>query len=78
MKHEYMLLSYYLGEKKFANRKAEVLRTVGEHRDFGIKMYVDNNLLGIEWFKGHNEYFAEDAAENYVQGIKNYQQLLVE
>ncbi len=75
---KYMLLSEYAGQGEYSNRKAEVLRTVGDIREFGIKMYVDNNLLGIEWFEGKNEYFAEDAAENYVQGIKNYQQLLVE
>ncbi len=67
-----MLLSYYLGEKKFANRKAEVLRTVGKARAFGIRMLINDNALGIEWYPGRTEEYAAGAAENYVLGIKDY------
>lgn len=73
MKNEYMLLSTYRGEGKFKNRKVEVLRTVGSERNFGIRMYTNDSALGIEWFNGHNEGYAESAAENYVLGIKNYE-----
>ncbi|MDC0061260.1 hypothetical protein OAJ26_00250 [bacterium] len=72
MKNEYMLLSSYHGDGKFNNRKAEVLRTVGSDHHFGIRMYINDNALGIEWFKEHNEGYAESAAENYVLGIKDY------
>jgi hypothetical protein len=34
-------------------------------------MYNDDSLC-IEWYEGKNELYAEDAAENYVLGIKNY------
>jgi len=36
-------------------------------------MYIDGESLGIEWYKAHNEMYAESAAENYVLGIKNYE-----
>ena len=72
MKNEYMLLSSYRGDGKFKNRKVEVLRTVGSEHNFGIRMYINDNALGIEWFNGHNEAYADSAAENYVLGIKDY------
>ena len=74
MSNKYMLLSATVGCKEFRNRKAEVLRKVGEDKQFGIRMYIDDVALGIEWFGLHNESYAESAAENYVLGIKNYVQ----
>jgi hypothetical protein len=68
-----MLVSEFYGSDKFKNRKAEVLRSFGESPSFGIRMYIDGESLGIEWYKGHNELYAESAAENYVSGIKNYE-----
>lgn len=68
-----MLLSEFYGSDKFKNRKADVLRSFGESPSFGIRMYIDGESLGIEWYKGHNELYAESAAENYVSGIKNYE-----
>lgn len=73
MSNKYMLLSCNMGSDKFKNRKAEVLRQLGEEGKFGIRMYIDDISLGIEWYDGHNELYAENAAENYVMGIKNYE-----
>jgi hypothetical protein len=36
-------------------------------------MYIDGESLGIEWYKGKAEVYAEEAAENYVLGIKSYE-----
>jgi hypothetical protein len=68
-----MLVSEFYGSDKFKNRKAEVLRSFLDSPSFGIRMYIDGESLGIEWYKGHNELYAESAAENYVSGIKNYE-----
>ena len=55
-------------------RRADVLRTSGEKQNYwGCRYYLGGNSLGIEWYKGHSETYAENAAENYVQGIKEYQ-----
>lgn len=69
----YMLLSEFYGSDKFKNRKAEVLRSFGDSPTFGIRMFIDGESLGIEWFKGKAEAYAESAADNYVRGIKNYE-----
>jgi hypothetical protein len=68
-----MLLSEFNGSDDFKNRKAEVLRSFGDSPSFGIRMYIDGESLGIEWYRGHTELYAESAAENYVLGIKNYE-----
>ena len=66
----YMEISTYY-EK---NRRADVVRTVGlnEKNFFGVRFSIDNNVLGIEWYPEHSETWAENAAENYVLGIKDY------
>jgi len=80
MANSYMLLSEHRGILNNSNLRAEVLRKIGdeckEHvpaGTFGIKMYVDEMLLGIEWYEGKSESWADDAAENYVLGIKKYE-----
>lgn len=66
---KYMEISSY----SQGNRKADVLRTSGESPNYwGCRFYLAGNSLGIEWYKAHSESYAEDAAENYVQGIKDY------
>ncbi len=66
----YMEISTYY-EK---NRRADVVRTVGlnEKNFFGVRFSIDSNVLGIEWYPEHSETWAENAAENYVLGIKDY------
>ena len=58
------LLSTYIHD----NRKAEVHR-VGQ--DYGIRMFENNVWMKDEMMTGHTEQYAEDAADNYVFGIKN-------
>ncbi len=38
---------------------------------YGVRFYKDNMWLTDELYKGHSEQYAEDAAENYVIGVKN-------
>lgn len=50
-------------------RKANVfLRSDGV---WGIEKFFGGEFVEKEYFPGHSESYAEDAAENYVQGIKN-------
>jgi hypothetical protein len=70
MKITYMEISTY----NQGDLRADVLRTSGEDQNYwGCRYYLAGNSLGIEWYKGHSEEYAENAAENYVQGIKEYQ-----
>ena len=48
--------------------RADVIKSLG---DFGIRMYDKyGEVVKVEFYKGHSESYAEDAAENYVFGIK--------
>jgi hypothetical protein len=73
-----MLLTEFSGDAKFSNRKAEVLRKFGGNPAYGIRMYIDGESLGIEWYEDHSETYAESAAENYVLGIKNYERVEID
>jgi len=79
MSNSYMLLSEHRGILNHKNKRAEVLKKIGDKCNehvpagtFGVKMYIDDMLLGIEWYEGKSEEWADDAAENYVLGIKSY------
>ena len=50
------------------NKKAEVGVKDGS---FGIRMWKNNVYQRDELYEGHSESYAEDAADNYVFGIKN-------
>lgn len=66
----YMEMSTYVNK----NRQADVVRTVGlnENNYFGVRFHINGSPLGIEWYPTKSEKYAEDAAENYVMGIKEY------
>jgi hypothetical protein len=69
MKNSYMEVSTF----QERNLKATVLRTSGLTENYyGCRFYIDESSLGIEWYEGKNELYAENAAENYVLGIKKY------
>ena len=54
------------------DRRADVVRKGTFRNDcWGARFYLNAEDLGIEWYKGHSESYAEDAAENFVRGIKN-------
>ena len=64
MEEEMDILSTYVNEPL----RADVVVKDGV---FGIVMYDKyGDKARTEYFKGHSEYYAEDAAENYVFGIK--------
>jgi|TARA_A100001011_G_scaffold382371_1_gene452042 hypothetical protein len=66
----YMEVSSYFGK----NKQADVVRSVGlnENNYWGVRFWIDNNPLGIEWYPTKSESYAESAAENYTLGIKEY------
>jgi len=67
-----MKISEVYGEALYKGRRAEVVRKIGvDPRVYGIRMYIEGNLLEMEWMPGHNEDYADDAAENFCLGIKN-------
>ena len=44
--------------------------TICKKGNWGIRMLKNGQLVKEEYYKGHSECYAEDAAENYVFGIK--------
>lgn len=40
------------------------------NKSFGIRMWKDNVWVKDELYEGHSETYAEDAADNYVLGVK--------
>tara|TARA_R110002074_G_C12308731_1_gene645829 strand:- start:602 stop:820 length:219 start_codon:yes stop_codon:yes gene_type:complete len=72
MKTNYMERVTYQGRE---GRKATVVRTSGlEDNSFGCKFYIGDDYLGIEWYEDKTELYAENAAENFIKGIKEYAQ----
>lgn len=63
--YTYDYMSTYLRE----GRRAEVFKR--SDGVYGIEMYVDGTLMKREPYKGKSLAWAESAAENYVDGIKN-------
>ena len=59
------ILSVYME----GNLKAEVF--IDENKNFGARFYKDNVWITDEVYVGHNCFYAEDAAENYVLGVKH-------
>ena len=49
------------------NLRADVIK-LDNH--WGCRLDKDGELKKTEFYKGHSEAYAEDAAENYVLGIK--------
>jgi hypothetical protein len=49
------------------NKRADVIK-LDNH--WGCRLYKDGELKKTEFYRGHSEAYAEDAAENYVLGIK--------
>ena len=59
------LLSTYMQD----NLKAETF--IDKNGNYGARFYKDNVWLVDELYKGHSEQYAENAAENFVIGVKN-------
>ena len=74
MANNYMLVSSYHGSDEYANRSADVLKTVELDKNYyGIRMMSNGKSLAIEWYPDHSESYAESAAENFVLGVKDYE-----
>ena len=64
MREEEMELSTYIN----GNLKAD---TVYQGGHYGARFYdKEGNIIKTEFYQGHSETYAENAAENYVFGIK--------
>lgn len=55
--------------------RADLIRTVGvvAGNYFGCRYYDGESIIGIEWYRDHSVTYAENAAENYIRGIKKYE-----
>ena len=51
------------------NRRAEVFRT--KNGDWGVRYFKNKKWLLDEIYREHSEFYAENAAENFVLGIKD-------
>tara|TARA_Y100000592_G_scaffold70564_1_gene109758 strand:+ start:662 stop:844 length:183 start_codon:yes stop_codon:yes gene_type:complete len=50
------------------DRRADVIKLDGH---WGCRLWEEGELVKTEFYKGHSEMYAENAAENWVVGIKN-------
>ncbi len=57
----------HLHDYQNGNLRAEVYSS---EKGFGCRFFKDNLWVTDEVYEGHSEQYAEDAAENYVLGIK--------
>lgn len=72
MAKDYTVIKTFFGQEKNAARTASVLVKYNEEKnDYGVQLYLDTREVAIEWYEGHSIHYAEDAAENYILGIKN-------
>jgi len=62
---QYTVSSYWSDDRK---RKADVGRT---GNSWGVRFYEDNMWIKDEVYKDKSEVYAENAAENYVLGVKD-------
>lgn len=51
-------------------RQAQVVRKTSDGM-FGVRFVHKGKTLGIEWYEGKSEVWAEEAAENWILGIKD-------
>ena len=68
-------LTEYNGEGKFSDRSALVV--IDSNGDHGVKYCIDDKVIDYRIFPEHSFYYAEDAAENWVNGVINPKDLLV-
>jgi len=59
-----ILSTYYDGDLK-----AETF--IDQNNNYGARYYRNSIWITDELYKGHSEQYAEDAAENYVLGVKH-------
>ena len=66
------LLSQYRGVGEHQGKESEVVSRVAEDSStiYGIRFRHEGKYLGYEWYPTKSQSWAEDAAENYVLGVK--------
>lgn len=52
-----------------SNRKAVII-VDNEANCFGVDFYENDSIIGREMYPDKSEYWAEDAAENWIFGVK--------
>jgi hypothetical protein len=71
MRDDITVLSQYMQEHSEGRARAEVFRT--NDGVYGARFYGPSGaFLKDELYAGHSEMYAENAAENYVMGIKTF------
>ena len=60
-------VNQFLGERAGKNLCAEIHKDLNGYK---IQFYIDNNLVKEETFYDHSIHYVEDAAENWIAGIK--------
>lgn len=70
MSKDYSVICQYFGEGEYENRTACVVKQISEKDIYGVKAFLGEQQVDLEWFEGKAQCYAEDAAENYILGIK--------
>lgn len=61
------VVNQFLGEKNGQTLKAEIL-SAGQ--GYTINYYINGQFIKEETITGHSIHYAEDAAQNWISGIK--------
>jgi hypothetical protein len=69
-----IVLSEFIGTDTYSDRKAIIVDTDGV---FGVQYIINDNVKEYRVFPDRALNYAEDAAENWVSGVINPQDLLV-
>lgn len=63
-----LIAEYFSADKRL---KAEIVKyRYPSREDMQINFYEDGRMIAVETYKDHSLRYYEDAAENYVNGIK--------
>lgn len=64
---EQTLVNQFLGEKDGQNLRAEIY-SLGQ--GYTIRYHINGSFIKEETINGHSIHYVEDAAENWIAGIK--------
>ena len=62
-----MKINEYVGDRNGSSLRAEIY---SDTDGYNIKYFINNNLQQTEAFEGKSIYYVEDAAHNWLNGIK--------
>lgn len=66
---EQNLVNQFLGEKDGQNLRAEIYSSANT-QGYTIRYHINGNFIKEETINGHSIHYVEDAAENWIAGIK--------